>query len=231
MILSKRAEDATGKQFGRLLAISPERQSSNGTYWLFKCSCGKEHVARLNTVKYSLKKNGNVSCGCYELENKTKHGYRKVNNTHRAYAAYISMMDRCYNKNNNGYQWYGAKGVTVCDEWKDNPAAFVEWSIANGWEKGLHIDKDILCEELGISPHIYSPETCQWTTVQKNVAKATNRDNFGSHPNIKLSHSKVDEMCNLYSTGECTNMSELARRFNLLSPSSVSKILKKKGLK
>lgn len=96
-----------------------------------------------------------------ELARKTKHGYRKAKDTHPAYRAYRGMMSRCYDTNNSAYKWYGAIGITVCDEWKNNPQAFVEWSINNGYPKDWYIDKDILCKAKGIYPHIYSPETCQ----------------------------------------------------------------------
>lgn len=33
------------------------------SYWLFKCSCGREKVMRVKAVKWNLKKNGNVTCG------------------------------------------------------------------------------------------------------------------------------------------------------------------------
>ena len=59
------------------------------------------------------------SCGCVELARKTKHGYRKAKDTHPTYKIYRGMMDRCYNPNSKGYQWYGAVGVTVCDEWNN----------------------------------------------------------------------------------------------------------------
>jgi hypothetical protein len=115
-------------------------------------------------------------------------------------------------------------GVTVCDEWKDNPKAFVDWAIANGWQPSLHIDKDILCDEKGIHPHVYSPDTCQWVTAKVNVGYATNRDNFGSHPNVQLSHDQVAELLGLYFSGEMPSQLELAERFEV-SPSTVRRLI------
>lgn len=40
---------------------------------------------------------------------------------------------RCYNPNNISYHKYGAKGITVCNEWLDSKEAFVEWAINNGY--------------------------------------------------------------------------------------------------
>ena len=135
------------------------------------------------------------------------------------------MMDRCYDSGHTEYKRYGERGVTVCDEWRDNLLAFIEWSLANGWARGLQLDKDILCKELGIDPPVYSPETCQWVTKRVNVAAATSRDNFGRHPNVKLSHKQADDLViPHFIHGE--TKAELARKFGI-GFSSVSKIIAK----
>jgi len=228
MKLTKRMVDLTGQQFGSLTAIAPHHKYNNMVYWEYRCKCGNTHIARGNTVKHQASK-GDVdlpSCGCIELARKTRHGYRRANDTHPAYKAYHAIMNRCYNKNVSGYKWYGGSGVTICNEWKSDPEAFVNWAINNGWKEGLHIDKDILCDKLGISPHIYSPETCQWITAKINVGYATNRNNYGKHPNVRLSHADVREIQRLYHSGEETNMSQLARDFGLKSSSSIRRLVK-----
>lgn len=215
MILSKRAKDLTGQRFGSLVAIKPSHTGHKNTvFWYFKCDCGNDHVARGNTVAHCASKANNAmepSCGCYNLTTVTKHGYRRKAVTHPAYKSWNAMKNRCYNPKDPSYKWYGAKGVTVCDEWLDDPAKFVEWSVANEWEKGLHIDKDIKCSELGISPGIYSPETCQWVTAKTNVGYATNRDNHGSHPNVKLSHQQLTEFFDSYFNSDKPNIAEICR--------------------
>lgn len=232
--LGKRSKDITGQKFGSLTAIRFSHLGQNRlAYWEYHCKCGNVHIARANTVSHQTKTKNDPelpSCGCVELARKTKHGYRKAKDTHPAYKAYRAMLDRCYNPNTYGYQWYGAVGVTVVAVWKNDPKAFVDWAIEAGWKPGLHIDKDILCEEKGISPHIYSPETCQWVTAKVNVGFATNRDNYGKHPNIKLSHYEVAELLDIYFSGECEIQKELAQRY-AVTPSTVMRLidLAKKG--
>ena len=80
----------------------------------------------------------------------------------------FGIIDRCYNPNTKSYKHYGAVGVTVCNEWLDNPQQFIDWAMANGYESNLVVDKDILCDELNISPKVYSPQTCQWITASEN---------------------------------------------------------------
>lgn len=223
-----RVKDITNQTFGSLTAVGFSHKRNGMAYWVYQCICGKEHTARANTITHQANTKDDPqlpSCGCVELARKTKHGFRKAKDTHPAYRAYRGILNRCYNKNNSGYQWYGAVGVTVCDEWLNNPEAFVKWSISNGWQPDLHIDKDILCEKLGIHPHVYSPETCQWVTAKDNVGFATNRDNFGKHPNIKLSHQDVESLLDLYFSGKVTNKSELSRMFGLSSPSSAARLI------
>ena len=143
----------------------------------------------------------------------------------KAYDTWKDLIRRCYSeKHQKKLPTY--IGVTVCDEWKDNPEAFVKWSLDNGWQKGLHIDKDILSEAKNIHPHVYSPETCQWVTPKKNVGFATNRDNYGKHPNVRLSHEEVAEIIRLYMSGEVTDRTTLMEMFNLKSTSSISRLIK-----
>lgn len=222
-----RAKDIKGEKFGSLTAIKLDHVSNRMAYWEYKCDCGKSHIARSNTITYVAKKGDPElpSCGCIELERKTKHGFRKSKDTHPAYKTYRGVINRCYNPNVPTYKWYGQVGVTVADVWLNNPKAFVEWSINNGWKEGLHLDKDIKCKELGICPAIYSPETCQWITPQENVSEATNRDNYGKHPNVRLSKEQVTEILELYNSGKVTNQSELARMYNLKSSSSIQRLI------
>lgn len=217
-----RSKDITGQQFGSLTAVSLSHVKNRMAYWTYQCACGAEHVARASTVTHQTKVKNDPelpSCGCVELARKTRHGFRKASDTHPAYKAYRGMMGRCYNPNVPSYQWYGAKQVTVCEEWIGNPKGFVEWAIANGWSEGLHLDKDILCDELGIHPHVYSPDTCQWVTAKENVGYATNRDNFSKHPNIKLSHKQVAEILGIWFKQDGTTKAELAQMYGVTEAS------------
>lgn len=226
--MAGKINDLTGVQLGSLTATGLSHKGPDGTaFWKFLCKCGKLHVVRGNTAKHQASKGDPEipSCGCVELARKTKHGFRKAKDTHPVYRAYRGMMDRCYTSGAPSYKWYGEQGVTVCEEWKGQPEVFIKWSIENGWKPHLHIDKDVLCKAFNIEPHVYSPSTCLWVSAKINVGFATNRDNYGSHPNVKLSHADVREMLYLYSSGEITNRSELAR-FYKVTPSSIGRLIR-----
>ena len=58
------------------------------------------------------------------------------------------------------YEYYGERGISVCQEWKDSFQAFYEWSINNGYKENLTIDRIETNEN-------YCPENCRWTTMKE----------------------------------------------------------------
>ena len=91
------------------------------------------------------------------------------------YNTYHNITNRCYNPNHISYANYGAQGVTMCKEWLDDKQSFAHWyheqckqlSI-NPESNDYQVDKDMLCEQLNITPKVYSPTTCQLISRQEN---------------------------------------------------------------
>jgi len=86
----------------------------------------------------------------------------------KLFVQYHNMLGRCYNPNNAKYHVYGARGVTVCEEWRYSFENYKFWALANGYEDGLEIDKDKLSSHLKVP--IYSPDTCCFLTRKDNMA-------------------------------------------------------------
>jgi len=105
--------------------------------FLCRCDCGVEKVVKINQLMGGQSK----SCGCYNrdqiIKRSTKHGH----SGHPLQDVYGRMVQCCTNPKNENYKNYGGRGITLCDEWKDNFKAFYDWAIRNGWEKGLIIDR------------------------------------------------------------------------------------------
>lgn len=153
--------DLTGKKFGKLLVIKRvenyiQPSGAIKARFLCKCDCGKETI-----VDTSRLKSGNTkSCGCYKIEKtkeiKTKHGLKNTS----IYAVWQAMKKRCYKKNNRAYKNYGGRGITICNEWKDNFLEFYNWAVSNGYKKGLTIDR--IDNNKG-----YYPNNCRWADYKK----------------------------------------------------------------
>lgn len=150
-------DDLTGKRFGKLVAMNriydPVKKI---TLWECKCDCGNIAIVRANRLKHGRTK----SCGCLRKDSnvllKTTHGmsYSHLYNT------WHSIKGRCYNKNYRNYHYYGARGISMCEEWKNSFEAFSEWSYSNGYEEGLSIDRIN-------NDGNYCPENCRWVSLEE----------------------------------------------------------------
>lgn len=153
-----KAKDLTGQRFGRLVVV--ERVQNHGknmqARWLCVCDCGNETTA----LSDNLKRGYVTSCGCYRKEKtaecKTTHGMNRT----RLHRIWIGMKNRCCNPNNAGFEYWGARGIKVCDDWKNDFQSFYEWAISNGYADNLSIDR--------IDPNgNYEPSNCRWATAHE----------------------------------------------------------------
>lgn len=86
-----------------------------------------------------------------------KHGL----SPHPLYKVWVSMKQRCYNKNAYNFHSYGGRGITICKEWRHSAKTFVEWCENNGYKRGLQIDR--ADNNFG-----YSPDNCRFVTNKVN---------------------------------------------------------------
>ena len=142
---------------------------------LYKCACGATIIKVIHRVKAGNTK----SCGCLHIETVSKlnktHGWGG-GERHPLFRIWGTMIDKCYNKNSSKYKYYGAVGVTMCEEWRNSYPSFYDWCMSNGWRKGLVIDKDVKSKKLGVTPK-YCPALCSIITQKEN----TQRENRTRH--------------------------------------------------
>lgn len=159
-------KDLTGKKFYYLLVLNKTRKDKNGHwYWKCKCDCGN-----IKEILGSHLIQGNVkSCGCYNSKRASKFCKDKtIIPNKRIMYIWQSIKQRCYNQKSISYKNYGAKGIKICDEWKNNPKLFYTWSIKNGYRDDLTIDRIN-------SDKDYCPENCRWVDW-KTQMRNTNRN-------------------------------------------------------
>lgn len=73
------------------------------------------------------------------------------------------MIERCYSKASPAYDYYGGRGISVCDEWLDSFTAFYDWATSHGYDDTLSIDR------IDVNGN-YEPQNCRWSdfTEQAN---------------------------------------------------------------
>lgn len=119
--------DITGQRFGMLTAIRHAGYIKGRSAWLYRCDCGEYIIAVYTWISLGRKK----SCGCLGRGPRAKRDYDTQS---RTYKKYQQMMQICYNKRRANYRYYGARGITVCAEWKGHPERFIEWALPRGSE-------------------------------------------------------------------------------------------------
>ena len=140
-------------------SVCDERDADGHKLYHAKCRyCEYENDMRLSTIKHATmcrhqNKVGNL------LE------FKPYWDSQRLRDIFGHIKDRCFNENNKDYCWYGGKGISVCQEWLDNPKLFEKWAIDNGYADNLTIDR--------INPDKnYTPDNCQWIPLKENTRKA-----------------------------------------------------------
>ena len=161
-------EDGLGKRFGRLIVKEIIKEEGKNAKYRCICDCGNEIITWYNNLYLGK----TMSCGCLNNENrhrtdnkahKIKHGLSGT----RLAIIRNGMISRCYNPKSEGYRLYGARGIDICDEWRNKETGmktFYDWAMTNGYADNLSIDR--IDNDKG-----YCPENCRWAThsqQQKN---------------------------------------------------------------
>ena len=199
-----KARDITGLKFGRLTAIALHHIKEDTTckrhFWAFKCDCGKECII----AKHAVTSSHTQSCGCLHKEiTSQKNGTHHLANT-SIYNVYLTIKARCFNSSNKSFKDYGGRGITVCDEWKNDFKAFYDWAMANGYKEGLSIDR------IDVNGN-YEPDNCRWSNRKVQARNKRNNHLIEFHNEIKC----LMEWCEIYKINRKTVKNRLERGWKL----------------
>lgn len=97
----------------------------------------------------------------------------------RLYRIYRGMIQRCTNPHTPSYVRYGAKGITMCEEWLNSFQLFAQWAHSHGYADNLTIDR--------IDPDQgYSPKNCRWLTKSENSQRVRYTRGRSTKAHLKL---------------------------------------------
>lgn len=156
-----------GHEYGRLTVLAGPFKSDGRGPWMVscRCECGADKIAQFKLIA-----NGHVqSCGCLGPEkaaqrnrDRTKHGHAtSAERPTPTYRSWCSIKTRCLNPNTEGYAKYGARGIDICERWRDS---FDNFLADMGPRPSLAHTVDRRKGNLG-----YFPGNCRWATKREQA--------------------------------------------------------------
>lgn len=129
-----------GRRYGRLLVESRNESKvfpsgQKQPQYTCLCDCGQTTIV----LARNLVSGNTKSCGCLALDTRTKHQHYGS----ATYKAWDNMRSRCYNTNVSQYKNWWGRGITVCDEWKNDFQAFYDYvsQLPHFGEVGYSLDR------------------------------------------------------------------------------------------
>lgn|SRR5208337_4265 len=125
----RRHRVAEGEVYSRLTVHEAVKRPVLTTFYRCICECGKGIFVKPSDLRKGLVR----SCGCLNKDTQrarmrkmnAKHGNASRHATSPEYRIWTGVKSRCSYEGNTVFKYYGGRGITVCDKWKDSFEAFM----------------------------------------------------------------------------------------------------------
>lgn len=150
-----RAKDMAGTRVGRLVVLR-RTEDVGRAMWLCLCDCGTTKAVH----GAKLRRGATVSCGCYSRDRVTTHGASRTGKKTGTYRSWEKMKARCLCPTDNRYEYYGGRGITICQSWVESFESF----LADMGERPPGTSLDRIDNSKG-----YEPANCRWATREQQM--------------------------------------------------------------
>lgn len=157
--------DLTGKVFGKLTVLEDAgRTRDKKLLWKCICACGNAVIVRAVCLSGGQTK----SCGCSSQDSKITHGMA----SEPVYRVWASIVQRTTNPKNSQWEYYGGRGIVLCEKWKAFEGFWDD--MRQGYSPELSIERRDVDKG-------YDKSNCYWAeiaTQQHNKRKQKNRSSM-----------------------------------------------------